>query len=278
MERAMRVAVTGAEGFLGKYTVAELCRRGHEVTKLDIVTGWDVCNSGQVYHSLAAHDAVIHLAGLLGTGELFDTPRQAVKVNTGGAVNVLEACADFGLHYVGVEIHNHWRNMYQATKAAARMIASAYHQHRGVPVTMVRPFNAFGPHQKLNGVQKIVPTFAHKAWRSEPLPVWGDGEQQVDLIWAGDVARVFADALEVGGNDQTIDAGTGLAMTVRGVANMVRDIAKSCSTIEYLPMRPGESNGVAPIAKGEGWELVEQPQFELARFVETVRWYREERP
>jgi UDP-glucose 4-epimerase len=264
----MRVAVTGAAGFIGGHVDLELATRGHEIIPLDLHHGWDVKRD-----PLPDCDKVIHLAGVLGTSELFDSPYQAIMVNVCGTLHVLEECFDKGAGFVGITMPSCWANLYQATKRCAKDLATTWHVEYGVPVSHVRAFNAFGPGQKLGPVQKMVPTFAHNAWRGLPLPVWGDGTQQVDLIHVGDIARMLCDALDYG-DDEVFDAGTGEGMSVLGVADMVRLITGSLSDLEFRPMRPGEQPAKVT-ADGDGWDLLGwRPEFRADEFAATVDSYR----
>jgi hypothetical protein len=96
--------------------------------------------------------------------------------------------------------------VYTATKVAATRLASAYHHTHGLPVSHVRAFNAFGPGQAHGPghPQKIIPTFAVEAWAGRPIPIWGDGNQTVDLIHTSDLARMLVDAIDHG-DDVTFD-------------------------------------------------------------------------
>jgi UDP-glucose 4-epimerase len=147
-----------------------------------------------------------------------------------------------------------------------------------VPVSHVRAFNIFGPHQKVHGgVQKIIPTFAHRAWRNEALPIWGDGTQSVDLVHAQDVARMLVDAL-AHGDDVVFDAGTGRDLSVNQVAAWVLELTGSRAGVVHLPMRAGE-DPVAICARGEGWDRLDWfPVLDTSRFAEAVEWYKPERP
>ncbi len=219
---------------------------------------------------------MIHLAGVLGTAELFQTPELAIKANVEGTCRILQACTDLNLHYVGITMPAVWYNVYQATKKAARELAIAWHMHMNVPICHVRAFNVFGPGQKTRPVQKIIPTFADRAWRGEPIPIWGDGNQRIDLIYVDDVARVLVDALAYGDNE-VFDAGTGKPMTVNEVARRILGVTGSPSTLEYLPMRKGEHK-IDIFATGEGWEkLGWSPTFDEHDFASTVEWYRTSR-
>lgn len=270
----MKIVVTGGRGFIGAATCSELRNRGHEVMATDINGGGlDVRNAEAMELVVAGHDAVIHLAGVLGTHELFDTPRLAYDVNVKGTLNVLEACRIHGAGYVGITMPQVFPSIYTATKVAQTRLASAYNYNHGVPVCHVRAFNAFGPdqHHGEGHPQKIVPAFAVNSWSKLPMPIWGDGEQGVDLIHVDDVAKVLADAVGFG-DDVTIDAGTGQRFSVNEVARMVGDVT-GCHDVEYLPMRRGEKP-TQIVAEGEGWDLIGwRPEFRLADLAQTVDAY-----
>ena len=271
-----RIAITGGSGFIGTAVVEYIKEKGDEAQIIDRVHGQDILSENFVDY-LDGCDAVIHLAGKLGTDELFDDPYNAIDVNIKGALRVLQACELLNIGFVGITMPNVWYNVYQATKQAAKLLATAWHIHRGVPVSHVKAYNAFGPWQHVRPVQKIVPTFATRAWRNQPIPIWGDGTQCVDLIYSKDIARMLVDALQFG-DDRTFDAGTGVRQTVNEVANMVLDITGSEAGIEYLPMRRGE-HAVDICAGGEGWDALGwKPEFNYSDFEQTVLWYREDRP
>lgn len=272
----MRVAVTGGGGFIGRATIAAAEKAGHVAESFDRHDGLDVTNRGDLT-LLENYEAVIHLAGVLGTAELFDTPHLAVDVNVHGTLNVLEACQRFGLAYVGITMPPVFPSVYTATKVCADRLATAWHHAHGVPTSHVRAFNAYGPGQAHGSghPQKILPTFATEAWAGRPIPVWGDGEQTVDLVHSDDLGRLLVAALEVGGDDVTLDGGTGQAFTVNEVAGMVLAVTGSGADIKYLPMRDGELPTTI-IAKGEGWERLDgwTPTFDRERFAAAVESYR----
>lgn len=244
--------------------------------QIDRSAGIDILGP-KLYYALNGCDAVIHLAGCLGTQELFSTPEEAIDVNVKGTCRVLQACAELGMQYVGITMPEVWDNVYQVTKKAARGLATAWHRHCGVPVSHVRAFNVFGPGQKVRPIQKIIPTFADRAWREEPIPIWGDGKQTVDLVYVDDVARLLVEALDYG-DDEVFDAGTGMEMTVNQVAERVIAITGSTAGLKYLPMRKGEHK-TKTVAEGQGWDkLGWKPEFSEEDLVETVKWYKKPRP
>jgi UDP-glucose 4-epimerase len=247
----------------------ELRGRGIEPIPFDRANGQDVLTG-----SLPQADHVIHLAGLLGTHELFDDVHNAIDVNIKGTVNVLDWCKINGSTYTGIVMPDVFPSIYTATKIAAQRFADAWHVNYGVPVSHVRAFNAFGPGQKHGEghPQKIIPTFAVAAWEGKPIPIWGDGAQTVDLIHTSDLARMLVDAMSFG-NGEVFDGGTGTPQTVLDVAHHVRAIAESDSKIQHLPMRRGELP-TQIVATGEGWDLLDwKPEFRLNDLIVTVESY-----
>lgn len=266
----MRVAVTGGKGFIGRAVVAELVRRDHQPRTLDLPQ-----HDVRTLRTLDGADAVIHMAGVLGTHELFDSVDLAIDVNIRGTARVLDVALQLGAAYVGITMPAVFPSVYTATKIGAAGLEHAYHHTYRLPVSRVRAFNAYGPGQKHgpNHPQKIVPTFATEAWAGRPIPIWGDGEQTVDLIHTDDLARMLVDALGHG-DDCTFDGGTGQAFSVNEVARMVLDITGSTAGVRYLPMRRGETPTTI-VAKGEGWDRLDwQPVFDERKFAETVESYR----
>lgn len=267
----MKVLVTGGAGFIGRYVQAELAAAGHESFVLD--RPFSVLGMGGT--SDPDCDAVIHLAGVLGTAELFDAFDDAVDVNIKGTQRVLEYCRRSEARFVGITMPSVWANVYQATKLCARTLATAWHESFGVPVSHVRAFNAFGVGQKYGAghPQKIIPTFSTLAHRGEPIPIWGDGEQTVDLISAQGVASVLVQALQFG-DDDLFDAGSGHEWSVNHVAQFVRAVADSESPIVHYPMRDGERPSTRLKAEGAGWDLLDtRPGLDLPELMATIRSY-----
>lgn len=273
----MKVCVTGGQGFLGRYITEQLTNAGNRVITYDRRDGYDILDDKlPLYLREYDIDCVIHLAGVLGTHELFDTPELAVETNVLGSLKVIQACHQTGTRFVDISMPDVFPSVYTATRMCGVRLASAWHNAYGLETAHVRAFNAFGYGQAYGPAhpQKIVPTFAIKAWRNEPLPIWGDGTQTVDLIHAREIGKVFAAAIHQT-DDVTIDAGTGRAMSVADLAGIVLEVTGSTAGVETLPMRRGEVP-TNIVAAGEGWDrLTDKPQFSIDELVNTVKCYRE---
>jgi UDP-glucose 4-epimerase len=268
----LHIVVTGGSGFLGSAVIKELKRLGHTAEPCDRTSGCDI-----LIDPIAPCDGVIHLAGELGTAELFEPAAfdRAVDVNIKGVQRVLSGCLEQGVPYVGITMPDVWANVYQATKKCARVLATAWHESFGLPVSHVCAFNAFGPGQKYGPghPQKILPTFSTLAWQDKNIPIWGDGEQTVDLISASEIARILIRALAFG-NDELFDAGSAIEWTVNEVAEYVIYRTNSNSKIIHLPMRDGERPGTKLVASGLGWDLLGfEPQLRYIELDETIDAY-----
>jgi UDP-glucose 4-epimerase len=244
------------------------------------VKGFDVRDAWQVSASIAEVEHVIHLAGLLGTHELFERPTDAVEVNVLGSLNVTRACSERGVGLTEITMPRVNPSLYAATKACAMDIALAYVAASRLRASFVRAYNAYGPGQAYGGdhPQKIVPTFATKGWAGEPLPIWGDGKLLTDLVHVDDIARMLVEAMRFS-DGQVFDAGTGYAQPVLSVAERVIDLTGGRSKIDHLDRRPGERrvSTDADYAGGrEGWDLLGgwHPVFDPERFAEAVESYR----
>lgn len=266
------IAITGGSGFIGSWIVDELVSRGHSVVILDhskresnpkaeLFLG-DVRDSTAI-HELAAHvDGIIHLAAVLGTQETIGNPGPAVETNMMGGVNVLSACRQYGIPLVYAGVGNYWMlNTYSTTKTAVERLLYQFRDEFKLPFATVRPVNAYGPRQRVappfgpGKVKKIMPAFVCRALTGSKLEVYGNGDQVSDMVFVGDVAKVFVQTMEnlLKGNVPKfpIEVGPEEHLTVLQVAQKVQEIAKELtglsSEIDFLPMRPGEkkSNDVS---------------------------------
>lgn len=270
----MKIAITGGGGFLGTHAIEYARSQGHDAWAFDRSNGEDILGD---LDGLEGADTVIHLAGVLGTAELFEYPEAAVEANVVGTLRILQWCRSHDAGYVGITMpDSSWANVYQATKLCAMRLATAWHRNYGIPVSHVRAFNAYGEGQKF-GVghpQKFIPTFATLGYEGIPLPIWGSGHQTVDPVDAKDVARMVVDAARFG-DDEIFDAGTGEAVSILAIAGFVNGVTANNAGVSFLPMRPGETPDTRIVARGEGWKkLGWKPELNWNRIKEVVESYK----
>jgi UDP-glucose 4-epimerase len=220
----------------------------------------------------------------------------AVEVNLRGTVQVLEACKRLSVPLVNISVGNYWmRNPYAITKFAAEQLALMYAEHHRAAVAVVRGLNAYGPRQEpavpygSSKVRKLVPALIARAVEGQPMQVYGDGTQVMDMIYVADLARILVEVavLQLGGArfPDVVEAGSGLRTTVLDVAGYVNQALAAAgrepAPIQHLPMRPGEPEHAEVLADtttlttlGLGYEP--DTMLPLDRGIaETVRWFLE---
>jgi len=319
----MKVMVTGAGGFIGGHVIDNLISRGIDVIAFDRMHKGELLRPGvfrflgdtrdetAVSEAVGVSDGVIHLAGVLGTSETIDNPVPAVETNIRGSLNVFQAVRQYHKRAVYITVGNYWfNNTYSITKTTAELLAWMFNREHGTKIAVVRALNAYGPRQKALPVRKIMPNFIGQALRGEPIMVYGDGEQVMDMIHVEDVADILVRALLVNHEqysylpERNIDnlvkfeAGTGRETTVNDIANMVLDAVAvyggDRGTIEHVAMRGGEPprsvvvgdpSTLTPLWDGsrsdlDGRVLVEPRHSSLITLEEgiegAVAWYRNE--
>ncbi len=240
-----KVLVTGSAGFLGQAVMEQIkWVWGDEPVGFDLVDGQDIMAYGSVTNAVAEVDAVIHLAGVLGTDELFDDVWKAVDVNLKGGLNVVQAVHDFHTPVLVIISQPHiWTNPYEATKGALIRIARGFEAQGNFRLSVCTVYNAYGPGPG-GHPSKLIPKFSRAAWKGEPLEIIGDGMALVDLVHLDDVAvelvrRVYSDFAP-----EREGAGS-CPMTVEEVAVFIRDYVRGqggpTSAIEFGFTRRGET-------------------------------------
>jgi dTDP-glucose 4,6-dehydratase len=171
------------------------------------------------------------------------------------------------------------RSPYAGTKAGADRLAYSYWVTYGLPITIVRPFNNYGPYQH---PEKVVPRFITHALRNEPLTVHGDGHASRDWVFVDDVAEaidavIAADGAKVHG--EVINLATGRDLSIEAIADLVLErLGKPKSLKVHTPERPGQvERHIGSTERAErllGWRARTSFEQGLDR---TIGWYNDNR-
>lgn len=264
-----KVAVTGAAGFIGRWVVRELLDRGYEVHGIDdlsngsrrnvsefddserfeLIVG-DVRDSETVEEVITeSTEACIHLAAEIDVHESLDDPESHFETNVVGTQTVLEACrvTDTRLGLVGTcmvydlasgedgidESHpTEPASPYAASKLAGEDLAEGYLRGYDLPVTILRPFNTYGPYQKTGMAGGVVSIFTSRDLQGEPLQIYGDGTQTRDLLYVTDCAEFIVDgAFNDSAVGEVINAGLGRDVSINQLA---KKIASESTEVEHV--------------------------------------------
>lgn len=285
-----KILVCGGAGFVGHHVVNNLLDKGYEVTVMDRFAKpmWDsrvkfflgdITNAEALMDVVGKHDGAINLAGILGTAENVGTPREGIKANIDGAINFFEAIRRHKIPAVQITVGNHtWNNTYAITKSTAERFALMYNKEFGTKIAVVRGLNVFGEYQLHYPIEKITPNFIIKAMANEPIKVYGNGEQLLDVIYAGDTAEILVRALTMdhGCYDKVMEAGLGKPVTANYFAEKVIEFVGSTSTLNHVPMRAGEP--MNSITVGDPATMAPLGELNMTPFEEglkkTVDWYK----
>jgi len=283
--------ITGGDGFGGEGQVVTLVRMP------EVFMG-DIRDATAVNEAMSHADAWIHLGGVLGTQETILNPLPAAETNVMGGLNILQAAAQYKLPGVCIAVGNHFEdNTYSITKTTIERFCNMYRKYRNLDVTVVRALNAYGPGQSVaapfgpSKVRKIMPAFVMRALTGEPIEVYGDGQQIMDMIYVHDVADILTTSLDetirraehgLSSIENVLSAGTGRRTTVLDIAEEVRQWAAhftGCQAVDikHLPMRPGETAGVEVIGYPDTLAAIGLDNYEFVPLEkgvhDTVEWY-----
>nr|HMN61414.1 GDP-mannose 4,6-dehydratase [Anaerolinea sp.] len=130
---------------------------------------------------------------------------------------------------------------YAASKIAAEDLCAAHHRETGLPVTMLRVFNAYGPGQHLPPVHApVIPYFLKQSFNDGTLVVHGDGNQTRDYVYLDDVVQAMtAAASAVNVNQQIINVGSGVETSLRDLVRQITETTGGSPQVIYNPRNEG---------------------------------------
>jgi UDP-glucose 4-epimerase len=268
----MKVLLTGGGGFVGSHLADAFIARGDEVFIVD--TGSvqktrhlmgnpafhyirdSIFNLEILEGLIAKVDLVYHLAAVVGVEYYVGDPYEVLNVNVNGTQNVLKLAFKHQKKVVfGSTSEVYGRNpkvpwsedddrvlgstridrwCYSTSKAVGEHFGFAYHK-MGLPVTITRYFNVYGPRLDKLDVGRIITIFMGQVLRGEPLTVIGDGKQTRCFTYVDDAVRAtIAAGINPGTDGEVFNIGTNIETTILELAETMIDIAGSKSTIKFV--------------------------------------------
>lgn len=265
LEAQKKVLITGVAGFLGSNLLTKMLDNGHTVVGVDNLSMGKLSNiSAYLAHDKFSFiegdimtadtfagldkdfDVIVHLAA-------FKIPRYGnavatLTINAKGTENVLEFAREInckvalastsdvygmspelpfkedGIHVIGDSKVPRWA--YAVSKLFDEHLALAYMEDYGFPVTMMRFFGSYGPHQHLSwwgGPQSV---FIEKILNDEVIPIHGDGSQTRTFTFVEDTVNgIYACAMDDRANGEIYNIGANQEITILGLAKLLKDIS-----------------------------------------------------
>lgn len=256
-----KVLVTGADGFIGSHLTEALVASGHDVRafvlynsfnswgwldhssedvrgKLDIFAG-DVRDPHGVRTAMEGCDTVLHLAALISIPYSYHSPAAYVDTNVKGTLNVVQAAQDLGVKRVVVtstsEVYGtaqfvpiteehplQGQSPYSASKIGADQIALSFHRAFGTPVSVIRPFNTYGPRQS---ARAVIPTIITQILAGKKQIKLGSLHPTRDFNYVADTAAGFiAMANSEAAVGKVINVSSDFEVTIGDTVNMIKEI------------------------------------------------------
>ncbi|QCR34290.1 NAD-dependent epimerase/dehydratase family protein [Lysinibacillus sp. SGAir0095] len=315
-----KILITGGAGFIGSHLTDYLLEKGYQVTVIDNLSNGsadylrDALNNPRFsYYEgtvldrvlmeelIKENDIVYHLAAVLGVKNTVDDPLKVIEGNIDGTRVVLEIAYQYSKKVIFASTSEIYgknpelpyteesnrilgdpsihRWCYATAKALDEHMCFAYAK-KGLPVTVVRFFNAFGPRQDHSAYGGVIPIFIKKALMNEKLPIHGDGTQLRCFGFIQDIMKGLETAMHQNANNQAFNLGATEKITILELAKKIITLTGSNSEHEFVPYE---------VAYGEGFEDIPArlPSLDKANkilgyqtktsleegLIKTIKWY-----
>ena len=312
-----KVLVTGADGFIGSHLVEELLKEGaivrafcfynsfnswgwidtfskNLIDEIEIFTG-DIRDPNGVRTAMEGIDVVFHLAALIAIPFSYHSPDSYIDTNIKGTLNIIQSARDLGVERVLVtstsEVYGtanyipidekHPRqpqSPYSASKIGADCIAESFYRSFDLPITIVRPFNTFGPRQS---ARAVIPTIITQLLNGEERIKLGDLSPTRDLLFVKDTARGF---IEIAKSDSLIGEDCNIATeTEISIGDLANEILSQINPQAIIiqdesRIRPTKSEvfrlygSSAKIIENTNWKA----EYTLSTGIfETIEWFKD---
>ena len=324
-----KILVTGAAGFIGSHLVEKLFKDGYDLKILvpyntDNSWGWidslddqikdnieiisgDVCDQDLVRKSTRDINIIFHLAALISIPYSYVSPRSYISTNIIGTLNLLETLKDSNVElFVNTSTSEVYgsaqyspideahplnaQSPYAATKISADQLSLSYYRSFELPITVLRPFNTFGPRQSLRA---SIPTIISQVLEKKKTIKMGNINTKRDFSYVSDTVSGFTSCINnkkcLG---ETINLGTGIAFTIEQTIKYISQLTNIDIKVEIDKnrLRPEKSevnhllsknlkakeilNWEPEFANEEGFKLGLQKTIEWFKKPENLKLYK----
>ena len=286
------ILITGGAGFIGSH-LADALVPDNDVTILDnFSTGsrenvpseaelleGDITDSETLATSMSGMDIIYHQAAQVSVQKSVEEPVESFETNIAPTVEILDharehdcrvvlasSCAIYGdPEYIPIdEAHPTTPSSpYGLEKITKDRYARLYHELYSVETVALRYFNVYGPRQTAGDYSGVISIFNEQAQDNRDITVEGDGQQTRDFVHVQDIVQANLRAGETDAVGEAFNIGTGSSVTIKNLAETIRDVADSSSDVVHVDPREGDiSNSEADIEKARAL-LGYEPTIEL---------------
>jgi len=265
-----RCLVIGGNGFVGSHLVDALVAQGHEVSAFDRfssnataytasgVTRYvgDFLNSADVADAVAGHDLVWHFLSTTTPATAENDPTLDVRTNITASITLFETAARLGVKKLyfastGGAVYGDQTGELVAESALPQPISPYaigklaiegylryFRRRHGLDSVTFRISNPYGPRQRANKKQGVIPIFLDRVKEGLPLTVLGDGSMVRDFIYVEDAAREMAGIAGKATRHDLYNIGSGVGHSVSEVVDVVRQVTGRDVVVENRPQPP----------------------------------------
>ncbi|AOZ93914.1 GDP-mannose 4,6-dehydratase [Paenibacillus crassostreae] len=267
----MKAIVTGGAGFIGSHLVDHLLSIGFDVHIIDNLYSGHLSyvHPQAIFHQEDIRsqeskeiivrekpDVVFHMAAQADVQRSINDPCFDADVNITGTVNLLNACQAASVKRVIFSstsaVYGDLQNSlitekdpaipisyYGLSKWTAEAYIRIFSMLHGMPFTILRYGNVYGPRQMPKGEGGVISVFIQRIKEGLPLQIQGDGEQTRDFVFVKDVVKANIAAIKYG-TQETIHISTGRSITINNLVHMLKQIHGSDINTTYTMAREGD--------------------------------------
>ena len=311
-----KVLVTGSDGFIGSHLVESLLEHGASVKAFTFYNsfnswGWldtldksvldqievfcgDVRDPNGVRTAVKGMDVVMHLAALIAIPYSYHSPDSYVDTNIKGTLNILQACRDFDVErvlvtstsevygtaqYVPIDEKHPFQGQspYSASKIGADRMAESFYKSFDLPVTIVRPFNTFGPRQS---ARAIIPTLISQLLNGYDEIKMGSFDPSRDFNYVKDTCSGFISIAESTNTiGEEINIATQREISMGQLANeLIHQINPNARIVQDSSrVRPAKSEVMQLLGSNEKLKSLTEWESKYSfseGIAETISWFK----
>lgn len=317
-----RILVTGADGFIGSHLVEKLCKSSSNVKAMCLYNSFNTCGwlddidkdirqdieivlgdvrDKKIVDNLCKNvDIIFHLASLIAIPHSYDSPYSYLQTNAEGTLNIMESSLNNNIekivHTSTSEVYgsfdsipisedtlNYAKSPYAATKIAADQIAYSYYSSFNLPVSIIRPFNTYGPRQSNRA---IIPTIITQVLSNSKIIKLGSLYPTRDFSYIDDTVDGFI-AMAKNNNSigEIINIGSGYEVSISDLYHIICNIMKKYPKIHKDKTRIRPKKGEVYRLKADNKKAKKlinwQPKYKNKKgikdgLIKTIEWFSNE--